>query len=38
VVRSRRGERTMLRYGEKTQTLDAAAGGTITFDGALRTR
>ncbi len=38
VVRSKRGERCEVRYGERTVQLDARAGEVITLDGMLQTR
>jgi alpha-L-fucosidase 2 len=38
VIRSRRGERCTVRYGEKTVTLDTRAAESITLDGGLRAR
>ena len=38
VVRSKRGERRTVRYGERTMTLETRSGGTVTLDGALQTR
>jgi alpha-L-fucosidase 2 len=38
LIRSTRGERCTVRYGERTVTLDTRAGGTLSLDGTLRTR
>jgi alpha-L-fucosidase 2 len=38
VVRSKRGERCKVRYGERTVQLDTRAGEVITLDGMLQTR
>jgi alpha-L-fucosidase 2 len=38
VVRSKRGGRCRLRYGEKSVPLETRAGAGVTLDGALRTR
>ena len=38
VVRSKRGERCTVRYGEETTTIETRAGGTATLDGALQAR
>jgi alpha-L-fucosidase 2 len=38
VVRSTRGERCTVRYGERTVTLDTRTERTITLDGELRER
>jgi alpha-L-fucosidase 2 len=38
VVRSRRGERSQVRYGDKTAPLALPAGGTLTLDGMLDAR
>jgi alpha-L-fucosidase 2 len=38
VVRSTRGERCTVRYGERTVKLETRAGGTIALDGTLQTR
>ena len=36
VVRSKRGGRVPVRYGERTVPLETRAGGAITLDGALQ--
>jgi alpha-L-fucosidase 2 len=38
LVRSTRGGRCPVRYGGKVASLETRAGGTITLDGALRSR
>jgi alpha-L-fucosidase 2 len=36
VVRSKRGERCTVRYGERTMSLEIRPGETVTLDGALK--
>ena len=37
-IRSKRGERCAVRYGERTVKLETRPGGTVTLDGALQAR
>jgi alpha-L-fucosidase 2 len=38
VVRSKLGERSTVRYGQRAVPLETRAGGVITLDGALKAR